>query len=103
MGGSTVLSSLPFSDSSIVYYRSAIAFLDSQVPFLEVVRRPESCFVFQIVMFAFAIYADNSGATRKMGGFFKERLRELGGLDTICDLAAGCLRNIRVFIYYDHD
>lgn len=35
-----------------------------------------------------------------MGGFFKERLRELGGLDTICDLAAGCLRNIRVKQYH---
>lgn len=97
------MSSLPLSDSTTVYYRSVIAFCVSQVPFSEVVRRPESCFAFQIVMFAFAIYADNSGATPKMGGFFKERLRELGGLDTICDLAAGCLRNIRVFIYYDHD
>ena len=47
-------------------------------------------------VFFTANFSDNSGATRKMGGFFKERLRELGGLDTICDLAAGCLRNIRV-------
>lgn len=40
--------------------------------------------------------ADNSGSVRKVDGCFKERLRELGGLDTVCDLAAGCLRNIRV-------
>lgn len=44
----------------------------------------------------FICVADNSGAGRKVGGSFKERLRELGGLDTVCDLAAGCLRNIRV-------
>lgn len=59
--------------------------------------------MFDIVLFFITNFADNSGATRKMGGFFKERLRELGGLDTICDLAAGCLRNIRVFIYNDND
>lgn len=59
--------------------------------------------MFDILLFFITNFADNSGATRKMGGFFKERLRELGGLDTICDLAAGCLRNIRVFIYYDHN
>jgi hypothetical protein len=28
-------------------------------------------------------------------GCFKERLRELGGLDTVCDLAVGCLCNLQ--------
>ncbi|CAM6037527.1 unnamed protein product [Sphagnum compactum] len=37
------------------------------------------------------VLEDNSGAARKADGFFKERLRELGGLDTICNLAASCL------------
>jgi hypothetical protein len=40
-------------------------------------------------------HADNSGAARKADGFFKERLRELGGLDTICNLAASCLCNLQ--------
>jgi len=54
-------------------------------------------------LYSGGILADNSGATQKMSGFFKERLRELGGLDTIRDLAAACLPNIQVFIYDDHD
>jgi hypothetical protein len=41
------------------------------------------------------LYADTSGAARKVDGCFKERLRELGGLDTVCDLAAGCLCNLQ--------
>jgi len=42
------------------------------------------------------LYADTSGAARKVDGCFKERLRELGGLDTVCDLAVGCLCNLQV-------
>ncbi|KAH9546093.1 hypothetical protein CY35_12G077900 [Sphagnum magellanicum] len=41
------------------------------------------------------VLEDNSGAARKADGFFKERLRELGGLDTICNLAASCLCNLQ--------
>ncbi|XP_077241724.1 wings apart-like protein 2 [Tasmannia lanceolata] len=33
---------------------------------------------------------DTSGTVRRVGGNFKERLRELGGLDAIFDLAASC-------------
>lgn len=94
------MSSNPSSDSPTVYYLYVIAFLDFQVSLL---RGCQTTRVLFCVLNCEVIYADNTGATRKMGGFFKERLRELGGLDTICDLAAGCLRNIRVFIYYDHD
>ncbi|KAL3685661.1 hypothetical protein R1sor_003683 [Riccia sorocarpa] len=36
----------------------------------------------------------NAENVRKIGGQFKERLRELGGLDAICELAAGCLVNL---------
>jgi hypothetical protein len=42
------------------------------------------------------LYADTSGAARKVDGCFKERLCELGGLDTVCDLAASCLCNLQV-------
>jgi hypothetical protein len=41
------------------------------------------------------LYADTSGAARKVDGCFKERLCELGGLDTVCDLAASCLCNLQ--------
>ncbi|CAM6079469.1 unnamed protein product [Sphagnum tenellum] len=41
------------------------------------------------------VLEDKSGAARKADGFFKERLRELGGLDTICNLAASCLCNLQ--------
>ncbi|CAM6037028.1 unnamed protein product [Sphagnum compactum] len=41
------------------------------------------------------VLEDTSGAARKVDGCFKERLRELGGLDTVCDLAAGCLCNLQ--------
>ncbi|CAK9883224.1 unnamed protein product [Sphagnum jensenii] len=37
------------------------------------------------------VLEDTSGAARKVDGCFKERLCELGGLDTVCDLAASCL------------
>ncbi|KAJ4850772.1 hypothetical protein Tsubulata_013822 [Turnera subulata] len=33
---------------------------------------------------------DTSGTARKMGGDFKERLRELGGLDTVFEVAMNC-------------
>ncbi|CAM6011524.1 unnamed protein product [Sphagnum balticum] len=41
------------------------------------------------------VLEDKSGAARKADGFFKERLRVLGGLDTICNLAASCLCNLQ--------
>ncbi|XP_024540360.1 wings apart-like protein homolog isoform X1 [Selaginella moellendorffii] len=37
---------------------------------------------------------DNSGAVTKVGGQFKERLRELGGLDVVCNVVATCLTNL---------
>lgn len=33
---------------------------------------------------------DTSGAVRRVGGHFKERLRELGGLDAVCDVVLNC-------------
>ncbi|KAH8952654.1 hypothetical protein BDL97_09G096000 [Sphagnum fallax] len=41
------------------------------------------------------VLEDTSGAARKVDGCFKERLCELGGLDTVCDLAASCLCNLQ--------
>ncbi|CAM6009739.1 unnamed protein product [Sphagnum balticum] len=38
------------------------------------------------------VLEDTSGAARKVDGCFKERLRELGGLDIVCNLAASCLK-----------
>ncbi|BBM98158.1 wings apart-like protein [Marchantia polymorpha subsp. ruderalis] len=41
------------------------------------------------------VLEDSTAETvRKVGGQFKERLRELGGLDAVCELAAGCLVNV---------
>lgn len=34
--------------------------------------------------------ADTSGTVRKTGGNFKEKLRELGGLDAVFDVARSC-------------
>ena len=39
---------------------------------------------------------DNAGSVKRVGGYFKERLRELGGLDAVCELATSCFLNIRV-------
>lgn len=33
---------------------------------------------------------DTSGTVRRVGGHFKERLRELGGLDAVCDVVLNC-------------
>lgn len=41
------------------------------------------------------VLEDNAGSVRRVGGYFKERLRELGGLNTVCELAASCFINLR--------
>ena len=35
-------------------------------------------------------YADTSGMVRKTGGNFKEKLRELGGLDAVFEVIMNC-------------
>ena len=42
---------------------------------------------------------DNAGSVKRVGGCFKERLRELGGLDAVCELATSCFLNIRVLLF----
>lgn len=41
------------------------------------------------------VLEDNAGSVRRVGGYFKERLRELGGLDAVCELASNCFLNLR--------
>ncbi len=36
------------------------------------------------------IFSDTSGMVRKTGGNFKEKLRELGGLDAVFEVAMKC-------------
>eukprot|EP00252_Welwitschia_mirabilis_P013661 TRINITY_DN3003_c0_g1_i6.p1 TRINITY_DN3003_c0_g1~~TRINITY_DN3003_c0_g1_i6.p1 ORF type:complete len:908 (-),score=190.38 TRINITY_DN3003_c0_g1_i6:231-2954(-) len=38
---------------------------------------------------------DTSASVRQVGGCFKERLRELGGVDAICDVAQNCFTTIK--------
>lgn len=44
------------------------------------------------------VLEDNAGSVRRVGGHFKERLRELGGLDALCELAASCFLNLREIV-----
>lgn len=39
---------------------------------------------------------DTTGSIKKSGGIFKERLRDLGGLDSVFEVAAECYSNIEV-------
>lgn len=41
---------------------------------------------------------DTSGSVRRVGGNFKERLRELGGLDAVCDVAVNCFIFLKEFL-----
>lgn len=38
----------------------------------------------------FLIHPDTSAAVKKTGGMFKEKLRELGGLDAVFDVLMDC-------------
>lgn len=42
------------------------------------------------------ILSETSGAIRKTGGDFKEKLRELGGLDSVFEVANDCHSNMEV-------
>lgn len=42
------------------------------------------------------ILSEASGAVRKNGGDFKEKLRELGGLDAVFEVAKDCHSNMEV-------
>ena len=42
------------------------------------------------------IFSEASGAIRKTGGDFKEKLRELGGLDAVFEVAKDCHSNMEV-------
>lgn len=42
------------------------------------------------------ILSETSGAIRKTGGNFKEKLRELGGLDAVFEVAKDCHSNMEV-------
>lgn len=47
------------------------------------------------------VLEDNAGSVRRIGGNFKERLRELGGLDVLCELAANCFLHLREIVKSD--
>jgi hypothetical protein len=42
------------------------------------------------------IHSDTSGMARKTGGDFKEKLRELGGLDAVFEVTMNCHSVIEV-------
>ncbi|KAH7287577.1 hypothetical protein KP509_32G063200 [Ceratopteris richardii] len=51
------------------------------------------------------VLEDNASSVRRIGGNFKERLRELGGLNAVCELAASCfstLKKINMNMDYQH-
>ncbi|KAI5069519.1 hypothetical protein GOP47_0015820 [Adiantum capillus-veneris] len=41
------------------------------------------------------VLEDSAGSVRRVGGYFKERLRELGGLNAVCELAACCFTMLK--------
>eukprot|EP00250_Pteridium_aquilinum_P009658 c18835_g1_i1 orf=139-2943(+) len=41
------------------------------------------------------VLEENAGSVRRVGGCFKERLREHGGLNVVCELAASCFFTLR--------
>ncbi|MCO5549344.1 hypothetical protein L7F22_002814 [Adiantum nelumboides] len=42
------------------------------------------------------VLEDSAGSVRRVGGYFKERLREFGGLNAVCELAACCFSTLKV-------
>ena len=42
------------------------------------------------------VLSETTGAVRKSGGNFKEKLRELGGLDAVFEVTMGCHSNMEV-------
>ncbi|MCO5548529.1 hypothetical protein L7F22_001989 [Adiantum nelumboides] len=41
------------------------------------------------------VLEDSAGSVRRVGGYFKERLREFGGLNAVCELAACCFTTLK--------
>eukprot|EP01018_Ginkgo_biloba_P033674 Gb_07894 [translate_table: standard] len=55
-----------------------------------IARVPNSWEFIKKIFHASLACLDTSGSVRRVGGHFKERLRELGGLDAVCDVALNC-------------
>lgn len=53
-------------------------------------------FCFLLIIYIFFPHPDTSGTVKKTGGMFKEKLRELGGLDAVFDVVVDCHAVIEV-------
>jgi len=47
-------------------------------------------------IFIYFLYSETSGAVRKTGGNFKEKLREHGGLDAVFEVTMDCHSDLEV-------
>lgn len=49
-----------------------------------------------VLCFSAHVQSETSGTVRKTGGNFKEKLRELGGLDAVFEVAMNCHSDMEV-------
>lgn len=69
------------------------------MPFISVLNDFPFLFLFSDCSFVFiwlCIDLETTGAVRKTGGDFKEKLRELGGLDAVFEVAMNCHSDMEV-------